>query len=340
MMTTRFLGGFTMTAYRKELDVALDAVKRAVSVCRHAVESISRMKAIEKEDRSPVTVADFAVQAIVCRILRQAFPGEAIVGEEKPEILEKHPDTGRQILNLLRHRSEIDSLQAIIEAVGSAAGEPDSGKRFWTIDPIDGTKGFLRGDQYCVALALVDKGRVVLGVLGCPNFAESPSRPEKVGCIFCAVKGGGSQMIPLENGAARSIAVDSVSGPEEARICESLESRHASHEVHMQISKRLGIRKPPIRIDSQVKYAAVARGEASIYLRLPRESAYREKIWDHAAGAIIVEEAGGQVTDFKGNPIDFSAGRMLRNNRGIVATNGHLHTVVLEAIESIVKPPE
>jgi 3'(2'), 5'-bisphosphate nucleotidase len=85
-------------------------------------------------------------------------------------------------------------------------------------------------------------------------------------------------------------------------------------------------------MDSQVKYAALAKGDASIYLRLPRKKGYQEKIWDHAAGAIVVEEAGGKVTDFHGHPLMFSCGRALEKNHGIVATNGHLHAQVLGAV--------
>jgi 3'-phosphoadenosine 5'-phosphosulfate (PAPS) 3'-phosphatase len=75
----------------------------------------------------------------------------------------------------------------------------------------------------------------------------------------------------------------------------------------------------------------VARGEASIYLRLPRDTSYREKVWDHAAGSLVVEEAGGRVSDLDGRPLDFSEGRLLGNHRGIVCTNGAIHDQVLEA---------
>ena len=132
------------------------------------------------------------------------------------------------------------------------------------------------------------------------------------------------------------VSVDRIKEGSDARFCESVESAHASHEVHQKISSVLGITNPPLRLDSQVKYAAIARGDASIYFRLPRQKEYREKIWDHAAGAIVVEEAGGKVTDFQGHPIDFSAGKRLINNRGIIATNGHLHQAVLEAISQVV----
>jgi len=82
----------------------------------------------------------------------------------------------------------------------------------------------------------------------------------------------------------------------------------------------------------------VARGEASIYLRLPRDTSYREKVWDHAAGVVVVEEAGGQVTDLDGRPLDFSEGRLLGTHRGIVCSNGAIHDRVLEACRSELGP--
>lgn len=114
-------------------------------------------------------------------------------------------------------------------------------------------------------------------------------------------------------------------------FCESVVAAHAAHSVQGRIADRLGITADPYRIDSQCKYAVVARGEASIYLRLPRDTSYREKVWDHAAGALIVEEAGGRVTDLNGSPLDFSNGRLLGNHRGIVCTNRAIHDQVLDA---------
>ena len=88
----------------------------------------------------------------------------------------------------------------------------------------------------------------------------------------------------------------------------------------------------PVGIDSQCKYAMVAQGDAELYLRIPRDDVYREKIWDHAAGAILVEEAGGKVTDVFGKPLDFSRGRTLEQNRGVVASNGPNHDAVIRAL--------
>ena len=96
--------------------------------------------------------------------------------------------------------------------------------------------------------------------------------------------------------------------------------------------RRSGISSPPMRIDSQAKYAVVARGEADLYLRLPTRVDYSEKIWDHAAGALIVTEAGGAVTDIRGLPLEFNHGVALAANRGVIVSNGRLHDRVIEAI--------
>jgi 3'(2'), 5'-bisphosphate nucleotidase len=97
----------------------------------------------------------------------------------------------------------------------------------------------------------------------------------------------------------------------------------------------LNIAKPSLRMDSQAKYGIVARGEATLYLRVPSpsEPGYKENIWDHAAGSIIAEEAGGKVTDTFGNLLDFSSGIKMTKNHGILVTNGILHDIVLKALK-------
>lgn len=130
------------------------------------------------------------------------------------------------------------------------------------------------------------------------------------------------------------VRVTSTSKWADVRLCESVESGHSAHDRSAAISSSLGITRQPVRIDSQAKYAVVARGEADVYLRLPTKKDYREKIWDHAGGMLVVEEAGGRVTDIDGKPLDFTLGRELSANRGIVVTNGCLHDEVLRAIHA------
>ena len=157
------------------------------------------------------------------------------------------------------------------------------------------------------------------------------------GVIFTAVRGQGAFAVPMDQEGEdhlRSvpIKVSENDDPAAARFCESVESGHSAHGDAAAIATRLGIVAPPVRMDSQAKYGVVARGEAEIYLRMPTRADYREKIWDHAAGALIVEEAGGTVTDITGRPLEFHHGRELSANRGVIATNGRLHSRVIEVL--------
>ncbi len=121
-----------------------------------------------------------------------------------------------------------------------------------------------------------------------------------------------------------------VSDPRQARFCESVESAHTAQGLSAKVAVHLGITREPLRLDSQAKYAVVARGEAEIYMRLPAKYGYKEKIWDHAGGVLLVEEAGGSVCDVMGQPLEFNHGYELLANRGIVAANRPLHPQVGE----------
>lgn len=310
----------------REWDVALSAVADA---CRLAVavgEAMTGDHRADKEDRSPVTVADFGVQAVVHACLRAAFPGDAIVAEEDSgELLRAGNEALVQavLAHVARIRpglSQTDVLRLIDHGdhAGGATG------RFWSLDPVDGTKGFLRGDQYAVALALIEDGRPVLGVLGCPRLDG--------GSIFAAAVGRGAFRLSGEGREARRVAVSKRRAPTEAVFCESFESGHSAHGVSARVTQALGTRATPRRLDSQAKYAVVATGDADVYLRLPTKKGYEEKIWDHAAGVVVVEQAGGRVTDTEGRPLDFSLGRTLSANRGVVATNGPFHEIVVSAV--------
>lgn len=321
--------------YEKELSTAISAVESAVHLCRGVQQNLIAADAVEKNDRSPVTIADLGAQALVFRALHHAFPGDALIGEEDSSQLQENDELRGKVFSLAQAQIAGISEGGLLEAIDLGAGETDYRKRYWTLDPIDGTKGFLRGDQYAIALGMVENGEVVLGVLGCPNYPLDPTIPNQRGAIFYAVKNAGAYQINLQDGLRKKIAVDGLTDGAKARFCESVEAAHADHDTHAGISAEIGITQPPYRIDSQCKYAAVARGDASIYLRLPRSASYREKIWDHAAGVIIVQEAGGRVSDFSGNPLNFSLGRKLSENIGILASNGALHERTLRAIAKI-----
>ncbi len=321
--------------YSQELKTACDAVERACRLCAE-VQNSAAVRSVEKEDKSPVTIADFGSQALICSTLHKVFPHDRIVGEEDAGVLRQSTSLADEIAGLAVKYDSSLAKDTLISSIDAASGEADYTGRYWTVDPIDGTKGFLRGEQYAVALALVENGRVVLGILGCPNYVPARYGGKQGGSLFYGVMNEGSRLMNLHDHSTAAIQVDGITDPASARFCESVERAHASHEEHAKISNVIGLQAEPFRIDSQAKYAAVSCGEASLYLRLPRSSSYREKIWDHAAGSIVVTEAGGRVTDFSGRPLDFTLGRKLEDNYGILASNGCLHEKALAAIESTV----
>jgi HAL2 family 3'(2'),5'-bisphosphate nucleotidase len=333
------------TPFEREQEAAVAAVRQAAKLCRSVAAGI-RPDVVDKKDKSPVTVADYGSQAAVCRALGTAFPNDPIVAEEDSEEL-RNPTNAAILDQVVQHVQALgmDGLQTATEICewidrGGTRGVPG---RFWTLDPIDGTKGFLRREQYAVALALIVDGQVAVAALACPNLPLEPGiEGGEIGSIFTAVRGQGAFVLPLagdfDTGGGktlRPIRVSPRADPATARFCESVESGHSAHGDSAAIAARLGITEPPARLDSQAKYGVVARGEAEIYLRMPTRADYREKIWDHAAGVLIVEEAGGTATDIAGRPLEFHHGRELSANRGVIVTNGRLHAQLLETLQSL-----
>ena len=351
-------------------------MRAASRICRD-VQSKIAADVFEKEDRSPVTVADFASQAAICRLIGNAFPHDPIIGEEESGALRRQ-ENGPFLERVL------EELRAIgVEATGEQACdwidrgcEKKYAPRFWTLDPIDGTKGFLRQEQYAVSLALIIDGRIEVALLGCPNLTATPGdtletlshsngrgqgegssvssdnshrQPSpgglgegeinSTGAILYATRGGGAWVVPLDDLTATPTAVhcSRLADPIEARFCESVESSHTSTSLSSRVADALGMHRAPLRMDSQAKYAIVARGDAEIYMRLPAKYGYKEKIWDHAGGVLVVEEAGGLVSDVMGRPLEFNHGYELLANRGIVAANRELHGRVIAALDEIYK---
>lgn len=320
--------------YEYERHIAVEAVIKACRLCETIRMGDCAGKKMEKDDKSPVTVADFSAQAGVSLELVTAFPQDPIAAEEN--LKNVGADIKEKILYYVKGIFPALEQAQIFAAIDRCNHRGGTTGRFWVLDPIDGTKGFLRGEQYAIALALIEDGRVVVGVLGCPNLPldlDQPAGPK--GCIFVSVEHQGASVRLIDNPVEKRIRVAEIDNPEMASFCESVEADHSSHHDSARVAEILGIKVQPVRIDSQCKYGIVARGDASIYLRLPSKAGYQEKIWDHAAGWLMVKEAGGAITDIYGQPIDFSTGRELSHNTGIVATNGKLHQQVLSAIRQV-----
>ncbi|KAL6641775.1 hypothetical protein ACP70R_019956 [Stipagrostis hirtigluma subsp. patula] len=336
--------------YRAELAAAKKAVLLAARLCQRVQRDMLQSDVQSKADRTPVTVADYGSQVLVSLVLKKELPSHlfSMVAEEDSRDL--RTDAAQEILehitNLVNETIMNDgsynislSKEDVLTAIDSGKSEGGPSGRHWILDPIDGTKGFIRGDQYAVALALLDEGKVVLGVLGCPNLPfmsankhNDGSSGAQVGSLFSARIGCGAELEAMEGSQPQKISVCSIDNPVNASFFESFEGSHSKRDLTSSIAQKLGVQAPPVRMDSQAKYGALARGDGAIFMRFPHEG-YRETVWDHAAGSIVVTEAGGMVKDAAGNDLDFSKGRHLDRERGIIATNKHLMPSVLKAVQ-------
>ncbi|MEO0477547.1 MAG: inositol monophosphatase family protein, partial [Planctomycetota bacterium] len=196
--------------YEDELKIAVQAVRDAAKVCRKVQAALVTAETLEKKDKSPVTVADFASQAVVCKALADAFAEDRVVGEEGADDLRGEENTALRN-QVVSHTAEVvgDSAteDAVLEWIDRGGYDPaveGRQKRYWTLDPIDGTRGFLRGDQYAIALALIEDGKVVLGALGCPNLKMVD---DTQGCFFTAIRGQGTKVFSFEDESAAGVPV-------------------------------------------------------------------------------------------------------------------------------------
>ncbi len=314
----------------------IEATRQAALMVRH-IQDVLVNPSLTKEDRSPVTVADFAAQALVGKMLAQAFPKDALVAEESSEALRQDGAALEAVSQFMREFSGEASPEMVCAWIDH--NRVDTARRFWTLDPIDGTKGFLRGDQYAVALALVVDGQVQMGALGCPRLMDG-YRPDLAGSgsLAAAVRGQGAWVTDLRQPQAyEAMHVSGRSDPQAAHILRSFEAGHTNTSQIDLFAQALGVQAEPVLMDSQVKYAVLAAGKGDLMLRLLSASQpnYKEKIWDQAAGSLVLEEAGGQISDLHGRPFDFSCGRSLLHNRGVLASNRLLHAAALRALEQI-----
>ena len=211
-----------------------------------------------KEDRSPVTDADHAADAAIKPALAALLPGVAVVTEES--------------------------------VAAAPAPETLAGARFWLVDPLDGTKEFIaHRDEFTVNIALVEKGRPVLGILHVParNVTYAAAGP----------------------GTAVKIAGEAAPHPIAARAAPAaglVVAHSRSHNSRKDLEDYLAPFRVAERVvmGSALKFGLIAEGSADLYPRLGPTSE-----WDTAAGQAILEAAGGAVTDHAGEALAYGKPR-------------------------------
>lgn len=366
---------------REDVVEAIKAVRKACAVTMKLQPLYSPdsgkdgISTVSKSNASPVTVGDFAAQAVALDHLSRAFPTDMFIAEESSSFLREDRELLQEVLEASDDTS-ISSEEELCKAIDLGQSYNEDGtigegstKRIWTLDPIDGTKGFLRGKydggQYCVALAKLEDGVPTIGVLGCPNLPagvddtnyewteseiEESNRMSR-GCIFVASKGGGCYQLPLfpdKGSSIQKLNVTPSDGSEmkvsDARFCCGVESGFGDYlGQQARIAELMhgpgaldenGEIIKARRMDSQAKHGVLARGGAEIFVRIPQPG-YQEWIWDHAAGFVVIKEAGGRLTDIDGNEVDFSLGAKLdKSVRGIAMSNGGtFHDRLLQAFK-------
>lgn len=332
----------------KHIEAAREAVLLASLVCRQVQSNLASIRQITKDDRSPVTIADYAAQAIVATVLTERLGPITLVGEESSTFLRQEGNrphleaTLAAVQQLWSHWTQDDLLNAI--DIGRAdANHP----AFWTLDPIDGTKGFLRGQQYAVSLAFISHGQPTIGAMGCPalprDFGADVDIADPRGCLFTAASGDGAteEYCTADSTEPTAINRPTAAADDPITLCASVDTSHSDQSSTQRIMAHIAADPELLRLDSQAKYAVVARGQADAYLRIPTPKKavagkpYVERIWDHAAGAVVAQESGCTVSDIHGKPLDFSKGEGLESNQGIVVATPRAHGQIIAAIKEL-----
>jgi 3'(2'), 5'-bisphosphate nucleotidase len=225
-----------------------------------------------KSDSSPVTEADRAAEVVILAALRAAAPGIPVVAEEE-----------------------------------AAAGRvPDVGQAFFLVDPLDGTKEFIkRGTDFTVNIGLIENGVPTMGAVYAPARAT-------VYWGDCASKQAwrAAQQPHAARGTAQAISVRQPMEPP----CAVASKSHNTPETEAWLANA-GV-KERVSIGSSLKFVLVASGEADVY---PRPAPTME--WDTAAGDAVLRAAGGRVFDLDGQPLVYGKERFF--NPGFVATGAY-----------------
>jgi 3'(2'), 5'-bisphosphate nucleotidase len=247
-----------MSVYEK-LTAELEEIAREAGEAIMAVYA-REFSVKEKEDKSPLTEADAAAQAVIMARLEKLNPALPILSEE---------------------------------AVKAFAGADGSG-RYWLVDPLDGTKEFIkRNGEFTVNIALIEAGQPVLGVVYAPALNVA----------YVAAEGFGACKIGPD-GTRTAIRVAEHADGTPWRIVGS--RSHAGDSLAALLAK-LGPHEL-ISMGSSLKFCLVADGSADVYPRLGLTS-----LWDTAAAQCVVEQAGGSVVRLTGEPLSYAEPSVILN---------------------------
>lgn len=350
--------------WSREREVAELAVLRACILTKKVLSTVDE---ISKADLTPVTVADFAAQALLISAVEHAFPEYGVLGEEDATELRQDAKLRDRVFALVNSVSLTNpkddtplpkpvsegDMMDMIDRGGNGKGGREG--LYWIMDPVDGTKAFLEGKQYAVSLALMKDGKEVVGVMGCPNLKLSEGRVKEtsvdvhgMGVVITAVKGQGVTVrsVTADGALASSTRVQSLKAPsnlKDLHFVGCASSKALRQDVLHQLADKLGASDPGTDVwSSHMRYAAMALGGGDLQVRVPRDNVQpvNVRVWDHAGSQLIFTELGGKVTDLDGKEMDFGAGRSFSHNRGMVIAKADIHSQILALIRELLGEPK
>jgi 3'(2'), 5'-bisphosphate nucleotidase len=268
------------TNYARELETA-----RAIALEAAALVATFKGRPLDvqyKHGGEPVTQADTASSELIVRRLRQAFPDDAVLSEELPD-----------------------------------DGERLKKSRVWMIDPIDGTRDFVRGDQgYVVMIGLCVEGQPMVGAVAQPATGD----------LWTGAVGLGAWKEQAQ-GNSCGLSVSKVENTSDIRLVSSKSHRS---EYYARFCHTLGINDELAVGSVGLKVALIAEGSRDLYVYPGSQT----KIWDSCGPDAILTAAGGKVTDCQGNRLCYT-NAALQNPCGLVASNGLVHAAVLRVITGL-----
>lgn len=347
--------------YSKELELATLTVQRASKLTKSILAAVDK-GALDKKDNTPVTIADFAAQALIISAVHAVYPDDDFVGEESAAALRESPELLERVWGLvssfqgeghgLATPSTPEEMLTLIDLGGK--GQGGSKGRIWVLDPVDGTATFIQGQQYVVCLALLEDGEQKIGVLGCPNLPVGASQVHEDivdkdgdGQMIYAIAGQGAYILPMNYSSGQTILDSAVPIPKypttlktsDLRFVDCKASNSTDYKKHALVAKKLGV-PWPASVDlwsAQMRYVAVVlNGGGNMLIKILQKDSYRSCLWDHAGGMLIAQEVGCVVTDLRGKPIDCGLGRTLAGSFGLICAPASVYPDVFKAVQEVV----
>lgn len=301
-----------MREYKEELSLAEDIGRNAFNITQKLKDE--GVTYTRKADNTLVSIADLASQIYIISSIRNKFQNDQIIAEESNiKLLDDNA------ISLIKEVYASLGIEYVSNYQETLLYRGNISKRKWIIDPIDGTIGYKKGLYYAIGIGFMVGSTPKIAVIAVP------SDNKRTISIFKAIEHGGA-WTSNDGTSFKKIHINDQKELNESNLCHSL---HHDLQLTRKFIKKAKI-KFTTAMDSMIKFCKVSNGSCDIYFR-PIDKKF--KVWDFIPGELLVREAGGKVTDFKGNRIRVKDTKLLFSSSGFIATNKYLHRKALNILK-------